>query len=97
MAAYPRDPGGVVRRIAADAEVGGGAAGPPSPLGRRLRCRAVLRAHSSSSSVFDFLAVENLVEGNPMVAVGKPRRKAGASRAISGPAAVRAAGHRSTA
>ncbi|MDP8930844.1 MAG: integrase, partial [Actinomycetota bacterium] len=51
---------------------------------------SVLRAHSSWSSFFDFLVAEDLLEGNPMAAVGKPRRESGAPRAIRDPdAAVR--------
>jgi len=43
---------------------------------------SVLRAHSAWSSLFDFLVAEDLVDGNPMAAVGKPRLAASAPKAI---------------
>lgn len=44
-------------------------------LGQRSRCRlGAACALESWSSFFDFLVAEDLVEGNPMAAVGKPRR-----------------------
>jgi integrase/recombinase XerD len=49
---------------------------------------SVLRAHSSWSRFFDFLVAEDLVEGNPMAAVPKPRRVDGAPRAIRDPDAA---------
>jgi site-specific recombinase XerC len=49
---------------------------------------SVLRAHSSWSRFFDFLVAEDLVEGNPMAAVRKPRRVDGAPRAIRDPDAA---------
>ncbi len=60
---------------------------------RRTRHRSArpVRAHSSWSSFFDFLVAEDLVEGNPMAAIGKPRREAGAPRAIRDPDAAAAA------
>jgi site-specific recombinase XerD len=104
MAAYRRDLEGVARRISADAEVGvlhpraadqGGAEGILRLLGRRSRRRFGATGDSLWSSFFDFLVAEDLEEGNPMAVVGKPRRDAGAPRAIRDPdAACSAAGHR---
>ena len=97
VAAYRRDLDGVARRIAADAEVG--VLHLEHLTKEALRAAfaswaddhaaaSVLRAHSSWSSFFDFLVAEDLVEGNPMAAVGKPRREAGAPRAIRDPDAA---------
>lgn len=97
MAAYRRDLEGVARRIAADAEVG--VVHLEHLTKEALRAAfafwaddhaaaSVLRAHSSLSSFFDFLVAEDLVEGNPMAAVGKPRRETGAPRAIRNPDAA---------
>ncbi len=49
---------------------------------------SVLRAHSSWSRFFDLLVAEDLVGGNPMAAVPKPRRVDGAPRAIRDPDAA---------
>ncbi len=43
---------------------------------------SVVRAHSAWSSLFDFLVAEDLVEGNPMAAIGKPRLAPLAPKAI---------------
>jgi integrase/recombinase XerD len=49
---------------------------------------SVLRAHSAWSSFFDFLVGEDLVEGNPMAAVPKPKRPASEPRPIRHPDAA---------
>jgi site-specific recombinase XerD len=43
---------------------------------------SVLRAHSAWSSLFDFLVAEDLIDGNPMAAVRKPRLAPSAPKAI---------------
>ena len=43
---------------------------------------SVLRAHSAWSSLFDFLVAEDLLDGNPMAAVPKPRLARSAPKAI---------------
>jgi site-specific recombinase XerD len=43
---------------------------------------SVVRAHSAWSSLFDFLVAEDLVDGNPMAAIGKPRLAPSAPKAI---------------
>jgi site-specific recombinase XerC len=97
LAAYRRDLESVARRIAADADV---AVLHLEHLTKEaLRAAfaswasdhagaSVLRAHSSWSRFFDFLVAEDLVEGNPMAAVPKPRRVDGAPRAIRVPDAA---------
>ncbi len=97
LAAYRRDLEGVGRRIAANAKV---AVLHLEHLTKEaLRAAfaswasdhaagSVLHAHSSWSRLFDFLVAEDLVEGNPMPAVPKPRRVEGAPRAIRDPDAA---------
>jgi len=43
---------------------------------------SLLRAHSAWSSLFDFLVAEDLLDGNPMAAVPKPRLTRSAPKAI---------------
>jgi len=43
---------------------------------------SLLRAHSAWSSLFDFLVAEDLLDGNPMAAVPKPRLARSAPKAI---------------
>ena len=43
---------------------------------------SVLRAHSAWSSLFDFLVAEDLLDGNPMAAIAKPRLARSAPKAI---------------
>ncbi len=99
VAAYRRDLEGVARRIAADAEVGvlhlehltkPALRAAFASWAEDHAAASVLRAHSSWSSFFDFLVAEDLVEGNPMAAVGKPRRETGAPRAIRDPSGAAA-------
>ena len=49
---------------------------------------SVVRAHSSWSSLFNFLVAENIVEGSPMAAVAKPRLHPSTPRAIRAADAV---------
>ncbi len=94
LAAYRRDLEGVARRVAADAEV------PVVRLehlskeamraafaswARDHAAASILRAHAAWSSFFDFLVAEDLLDGNPMAAVAKPRRTEAAPRAIKDP------------
>ncbi|MDP9019205.1 MAG: site-specific integrase, partial [Actinomycetota bacterium] len=97
VAAYRRDLEGMARRIAADAEVGvvhlehltkEALQAAFASWADDHAAASVLRAHSSWSGFFDFVVAEDLVEGNPMAAVGKPRREAGAPRAIRDPDAA---------
>ena len=97
VAAYRRDLAGVARRIAADAEAGvlhlehltkEALRAAFASWAHDHAAASMLRAHSSWSSFFDFLVAEDLAEGNPMAAVGKPRREAGAPRAIRDPDAA---------
>src|SRR5271154_766849 len=81
LAAYRADVEGVARRIDTD----GAAVLRLEHLTKRaLRAAfaswaadhaasSVLRAHSAWSSLFDFLVAEDLLDGNPMAAVAKPR------------------------
>lgn len=90
LAAYRADVEGVARRIDTD----GAAVLRLEHLTKRaLRAAfaswaadhaasSVLRAHSAWSSLFDFLVAKDLVDGNPMAAVGKPRLAASAPKAI---------------
>ena len=90
LAAYRADVEGVSRRIDTD----GAAVLHLEHLTRRaLRAAfaswagdhaasSVLRAHSAWSSLFDFLVAEDLLDGNPMAAVGKPCLAPSAPRAI---------------
>jgi len=90
LAAYRADVEGVARRIDTD-----GAAvlrlehlSKPTlraafaSLAADHAASSVLRAHSAWSSLFDFLVAEDLVDGNPMAAVGKPRLAPSAPKAI---------------
>ncbi len=43
---------------------------------------SVVRAHSAWSSLFDFLVAEDLLDGNPMAAIPKPRMTRSAPKAI---------------
>jgi integrase/recombinase XerD len=90
LAAYRADVEGVARRI--DAE-GAAVLAIEDLTKRALRAAfaswaadhaasSVLRAHSAWSSLFDFLVAEDLVDGNPMSAVGKPRLAPSAPKAI---------------
>jgi transposase InsO family protein len=90
LAAYRADVEGVARRIDTD----GAAVLRLEHLTKRaLRAAfaswaadhaasSVLRAHSAWSSLFDFLVAKDLVDGNPMAAVGKPRLAASSPKAI---------------
>ena len=97
VAAYRRDLEGVARRIAADEDVAVVHLEHLTKEALRAAFAAwaadhaaasVLRAHSSWSSFFDFLVAEDLIEGNPMAAVPKPRRNAAPPRAIRAPDAA---------
>ncbi|HSH58476.1 MAG TPA: tyrosine-type recombinase/integrase [Acidimicrobiales bacterium] len=97
LAAYRRDLEGVARRISADAEVAvlhlehltkEALRAAFASWASDHAAASVLRAHSSWSRFFDFLVAEDLVEGNPMAAVPKPRRVDGAPRAIRDPDAA---------
>ncbi len=97
VAAYRRDLEGIARRIAADADVAVLHVEDLSKDALRAAfaswasdhaAASLLRAHSSWSSFFDFLVAEDLVEGNPMAAVAKPRRVAATPRAIRDPDAA---------
>lgn len=94
VAAYRRDLEGVARRVAADSEV------PVVHLehltkeamraafaswARDHAAASILRAHAAWSSFFDFLVAEDLIDGNPMAAVAKPRRSDATPRAIKDP------------
>lgn len=92
--AYRRDLLGVARRISASDEV----AVLPLPHLTKSALReafaswasdhagaSVLRAHSAWTSFFNFLVAEDLLEGNPMAAVAKPKRRDGSPRAIRDP------------
>jgi site-specific recombinase XerC len=88
---------GVARRIAADADVAvlhlehltkEALRAAFASCATDHAAASVLRAHSSWSRFFDFLVAEDLVEGNPMAAVPKPRRVDGAPRAIRDPDAA---------
>ncbi|HEV2069579.1 MAG TPA: hypothetical protein VGR26_07295 [Acidimicrobiales bacterium] len=68
----------------------GGAAGGLCFLGRRSRCRLGAAGALVVVQLLRLLVAEDLVEGNRMAAMGKPRREAGAPRA-SQPALPRAA------
>ena len=92
--AYRRDLVGVARRISASDEVGVLHLShlTKSALREAFASWAsdhagasVLRAHSAWTSFFDFLVAEDLLEGNPMAAVAKPKRRDGAPRAIRDP------------
>jgi len=43
---------------------------------------SILRAHSAWTAMFDFLVAEDLIEGNPMAAITKPKPSKSAPRAI---------------
>ena len=43
---------------------------------------SILRAHSAWTSLFDFLVAEDLIEGNPMAAITKPKPSKSAPRAL---------------
>jgi len=97
VAAYRRDLEGVARRIAADTEVSvlhledltkDAMRGAFASWAADHAAASVLRAHSSWSSFFDFLVAEDLLEGNPMAAVAKPRAVVSAPRAIRAPDAA---------
>jgi site-specific recombinase XerD len=49
---------------------------------------SVRRAHSSWSSLFDFLVAEGVMEGNPMAAIPKPKAPSSLPRSIRAPDAV---------
>lgn len=90
LAAYRSDVEGVARRIDSD----GAAALHIEHLTKpALRAgfaswaadhaaASLLRAHSAWSSLFDFLVSEDLIDGNPMAAVPKPRLARSAPKAI---------------
>ncbi|MEO5678092.1 MAG: tyrosine-type recombinase/integrase [Acidimicrobiales bacterium] len=90
LAAYRSDVEGVARRVDSD----GAAALRIEDLTKpALRAgfaswaadhaaASLLRAHSAWSSMFDFLVAEDLVYGNPMAAVPKPRLARSAPKAI---------------
>ena len=97
VAAYRRDLEGVARCIATDGDVGVLHVRHLTKEALRAAFAAwaadhaaasVVRAHSSWSSFFDFLVAEDLVEGNPMAAVPKPRRNPSPPRAIRDPDAA---------
>ena len=97
VAAYRRDLEGLGRRIAPDGELAQlrlkhlskGALRAAFALWATDHASAsLLRAHSSWSRFFDFLVAEDLVEGNPMAAVGKPKATSGPPRAIRHPDAA---------
>ena len=90
LRAYRSDVEGVARRM--DSE---GAAGLRIEVLTKPALRAgfaswaadhaaasLLRAHSAWSSLFDFLVAEDLLDGNPMAAVPKPRLARSAPKAI---------------
>lgn len=90
LKAYRSDVEGVARRID-----GAGAAGLRIEHLTKQALRAgfaswaadhaaasLLRAHSAWSSLFDFLVAEDLLDGNPMAAVPKPRLARSAPKAI---------------
>ena len=90
LAAYRADVEGVARRIDTD---GAGVLRLEHLTKPALRAAfaswaadhaasSVLRAHSAWSSLFDFLVAEDLVDGNPMAAIGKPRLAPSAPKAI---------------
>lgn len=97
VAAYRRDLVGVARRIGAEDDVGVLRLEHLTKAALREAfaswasdhaAASVLRAHSAWSSFFDFLVGEDLLEGSPMAAVGKPKRPADAPRAIRDPDAA---------
>ncbi len=90
LAAYRSDVEGIARRIDSD---GAGALRVEDLTKQALRAgfaswaadhaaASLLRAHSAWSSLFDFLVAEDLLEGNPMAAVPKPRLARSAPKAI---------------
>lgn len=97
LAAYRRDLEGIARRIAAEAEVSvlhlehltkNAIRAAFASWASDHAAASLMRAHSSWSSFFDFLVGEDLLDGNPMAAVAKPRRSTGAPRAIRDPDAA---------
>jgi integrase/recombinase XerD len=90
LAAYRADVEGVARRVDTD---GAGVLCLQDLTKPALRAAfaswaadhaasSVLRAHSAWSSLFDFLVAEDLADGNPMAAIGKPRLARSAPKAI---------------
>ena len=90
LAAYRADVEGVARRIDTDGATAlrledltkPGLRGAFASWAADHAAASVLRAHSAWSSLFDFLVAEDLVEGNPMAAVPKPRLARSAPKAI---------------
>ena len=97
VAAYRRDLEGVGRRIAREGELAqlrlkhlskGALRAAFASWATDHSSASLLRAHSSWSRFFDFLVAEDLVDGNPMAAVGKPTATSGPPRAIRTPDAT---------
>jgi integrase/recombinase XerD len=100
LAAYPRDVEGVAARLVALEGLEDRSALRLADLGRSaLRAAfaswaadhaasSVRRAHSSWSNFFDFLVAENLIDGNPMAAIPKPKAPSTLPRAIRADDAV---------
>jgi site-specific recombinase XerD len=90
LAAYRADVEGVARRIDSDGAVVLRREHLTKPALRAAfaswaadhAASSVVRAHSAWSSLFDFLVAEDLVDGNPMAAIGKPRLAPSAPKAI---------------
>ena len=97
LAAYRRDLEGLGRRIAPDGDLGslrvrhltkGALRSAFASWATDHAAASLLRAHSSWSRFFDFLVTEDLVLGNPMAAVGKPKATSAPPRAIKDPDAA---------
>lgn len=90
LAAYRADVAGIARRIDSDGAPALRIEDLTKPALRAgfaswaadHAAASLLRAHSAWSSLFDFLVAEDLIEGNPMAAVPKPRLARSVPKAI---------------
>ena len=97
VAAYRRDVEGIVRRITGDDDVTrlrlpdltkGALRAAFASWGTDHAATSVVRAHSAWSSFFDFLVAEDLIDGNPMAAIAKPKTAKTGPRPIRDPDAA---------
>jgi integrase/recombinase XerD len=97
IAAYRRDVEGIVGRITGGDDVArlrlpdltkGALRAAFASWATDHAATSVVRAHSAWSSFFDFLVAEDLVDGNPMAAIAKPKTASTGPRPIRDPDAA---------